>query len=493
MSHAESDVVRRAIEHLDRGEDQEALALLGPHVLRHPDDVEALFRLGIATARTRRLIDAIRIFSRVLELDPEHGRAMWNLGRAQLFLDDPHAAEPYLRLALRRVPDEPELWADLAVALRSLQRPRDARVQLEQAVARFPEDAFMKARLLAAEIQDESLDAAARSVARLEANHPDDPVAAAAILQYCVETGDVERARRAAERLSAEGESVVDYDDLLREIARAFPPSEGTVLREGEESLTCPACGHRALRTDIRALVFDGDPLDRIAALGAWLQGNRCACGVFLPRPRGVAVLMPELSLAVLADTFPADDTEVGDVEATAAGTFGEPDSAAPRAEVWFAFAISGPAALALALAARETAIERESSLPEIGELGRAERRAKETVAALRVSSGDEEEGRHGEVHGVPDWMRGERERLLESGIDCAPWPLSHACRCGARLEPFLFGQDRGAPYPPDAVDAAAIAGLPFRDDAGDLAFGFNCDACGRLHTWILGVLPPSA
>ncbi|HEX6852250.1 MAG TPA: hypothetical protein VF139_12685, partial [Candidatus Polarisedimenticolaceae bacterium] len=175
------------------------------------------------------------------------------------------------------------------------------------------------------------------------------------------------------------------------------------------------------------------------------------------------------------------------------AGTFGEPGVAAPRAEVWFAFPISGSGALSLALAARETAIERESSLPEIGELGRAERRAKETVAALRVAAGGEEGARTGEVHGVPDWMRGERERLLQSGIDCAPWPLSRLCRCGARLEPFLFGQDRAAPYDPDEIDAAAIAGIPFRDASGDLAFGFNCDACGRLHTWILGVLPPSA
>ena len=493
MSHAERDVVRRAIEHLDRGEDQEALALLGPHVLRHPDDVEALFRLGIATARTRRLVDAIRIFSRVLELDPEHGRAMWNLGRAQLFLDDPHAAEPYLRLALRRVSDESELWADLAVALRSLNRPRDARAVLEEAVSRFPDDAFMKARLLAAEIQDESLEAAARTAARIEASHADDPIAAAAILQYCVETGDVERARRAAERLSREGEAVVDYDDLLRDVARAFPPSEGSLVREGEESLTCPACGHRALRSDIRALVLDGDPLERLAAIGAWQQGNRCPCGAPLPRPRGVAVLFPEISLAVIADTFPSEETAVGDVEPAAAGSFGEPESARPRAEVWFTFEVSGPAALALALAARDAALERESSLPEIGELGRAERRAKETVAALRAASGAEVEGRSGAAPGVPDWMRAERERLLESGIDCGPWPLSHVCRCGVRLEPFLFGADPSTPYDPDDVDRAAIAGLPFRDAAGELAFGFNCDACGRLHTWILGLTPPGA
>jgi hypothetical protein len=351
----------------------------------------------------------------------------------------------------------------------------------------------MKARLLAAEIQDESLEAAARTAARIEASHPDDPIAAAAILQYCVQTGDAERARRAAERLSREGESVVDYDDLLRDVARAFPPSDATLLREGEESLTCPACGHRALRSDIRAIVLDGDALERLAAIGAWQQGNRCACGAPLPRPRGVAVLFPELSLAAIADTFPSDETAVGDVEPAAAGSFGEPASARPRAEVWYAFEVSGPGALALALAARETALERESSLPEIGELGRAERRAKETVAALRAGAEGESESRSEGAPGVPDWMRGERERLLQSGIDCGPWPMSHLCRCGARLEPFLFGSDPSTPYDPDDVDAAAIAGLPFRDAAGELAFGFNCDACGRLHTWILGLMPPGA
>ena len=187
------------------------------------------------------------------------------------------------------------------------------------------------------------------------------------------------------------------------------------------------------------------------------------------------------------------EDLRHRDVEPAAAGSFGEPESARPRAQVWFAFDVSGPGALALALAAREAALERESSLPEIGELGRAERRAKETVAALRAGSGAGTESRSAEAPGVPDWMRGERERLLESGIDCGPWPLSHLCRCGARLEPFLFGSDPSTPYDAAEVDDAAIAGLPFRDPSGELAFGFNCDACGRLHTWILGVSPPSA
>ena len=39
------------------------------------------------------------------------------------------------------------------------------------------------------------------------------------------------------------------------------------------------------------------------------------------------------------------------------------------------------------------------------------------------------------------------------------------------------------------AIDGAAIAGRVFIDEGtGEQALGFNCDACGRLHTWVLGV-----
>ena len=110
MSEAERDVVGKAIGHLDRGEDHEAAAILGPHVLRYPSDTEALFRFGVSLARTQRLEDAVRIFARVVELDPQHGRALWNLGRARLLMDDPYMAEPLLRLALAAAPEEGELW-----------------------------------------------------------------------------------------------------------------------------------------------------------------------------------------------------------------------------------------------------------------------------------------------------------------------------------------------------------------------------------------------
>lgn len=494
MSNAEQDVVRRAIEHLDRGEDQEALALLGPHVLEHPDDVEALFRLGIATARTQRLVDAIRMFSRVVELDPTHGRALWNLGRAQLALDDPHAAEPYLRLAIRLAAEEPELWTDLAVALRSIHRAHDARELLEEACRKFPDDVYMKARLLAVELQDGVMEAASRTADRIETLHADEPVAAAAVLQFCLESRDRERARRAAARLVLEPDgSVVDYEDLLRDLAAAFPPPDDAILRRPERACTCPACGARSLRSEIAGIVLDGDPLARLAAVGVCLAGNRCDCGLRLPSPRAIAVLYPSLSIAVLVDAFPAEEHEVSDVTSAAVGGLGEPASAKPAADVWFAFSVSGPSALPLALAAREAAEERRGSLPEIGELGRAERRARETVTALRVMAGlaGEAEVPAEERAPLPDWMRIEREALLTSGIDCGPWPLSHVCRCGASLGPFLFGSDRDAPFDPGAIDDAAIAGRPFRDgESGEPAFGFNCDACGRLHTWLLGVVP---
>lgn len=493
MSRAERDVVGKAIEHLDRGEDQEAAALLGPHVVRNPSDVEALYRLGVAYARTQRLEDAVRVFGRVIELDPEHGRAAWHLGRARLVMDDPLMAEPLLRLALRLAPDERDIWADLAVALRSIGRARDARDLLEEACRRFPDDVYMKARLLAVEIQDGAAEGAARTADRLEALHSEEGAAAAAILQWSFASRDRERGCRAAARLwEDQAGAILEYEDLVRSTAEAFPPRESSFVRSGEEAMTCPACGNRSVRSEITALVMHEDPLERLSALGVFLNGIRCGCGLQLPRTPRVEVLYPTLSLALRVDLFPAEDGTVSGIEALAAGRFGEPPEARPRAEVWYAVTLTGPSALALSLYAWDAARAREASLPEIGELGRAERRARETVGALRTLAGVEDETDVADDDTkapVPEWMRAERENLLASGIDCGPWPLDHVCRCGADLAPFLFGSDRARKWDPAGIDAAAIAGRPFRDDAtGEAALGFNCDACGRLHTWVLGV-----
>jgi tetratricopeptide (TPR) repeat protein len=493
MSKAERDVVGKAIEHLDRGEDQEAAVLLGPHVVRNPADIEALYRLGVAFSRTHRLEEAVRIFARVVELDPQHGRAVWNLGRARLVMDDPLMAEPLLRLALRLAPDEREISADLAVALRSIGRARDARDLLAEACRRFPEDVYMKARLLAVEIQDGATEAAARTADRLEALHPGDAAAAAASLQWTFVTRDAERARRAATQLwSDQGGAVLEYEDLLRSVAEAFPPRAALQVRSGEEALTCPACGVCVLRSEVSGIVLGPDVLERLAAVGSFLTGNRCACGLELPRAPRLDVLYPELSLALRVDLFPSDDGGISDVEALAAGRFGEGSEAAPRAEVWYVATIAGPSALSLALCAWDAAHSREASLPEIGELGRAERRARETIGALRALAGADDEPAVPEDDAklpLPDWMRAERESLLATGIDCGPWPLDHVCRCGADLMPFLFGSDRTRRWDAEAIDAAAVAGRAFRDhESGERALGFNCDACGRLHTWVLGV-----
>ena len=41
------------------------------------------------------------------------------------------------------------------------------------------------------------------------------------------------------------------------------------------------------------------------------------------------------------------------------------------------------------------------------------------------------------------------------------------------------------------SLDEAAVAGRSFVDPgSGAGIWGFNCDACGRLHTWLMGVLP---
>ena len=304
----------------------------------------------------------------------------------------------------------------------------------------------MKARLLAVEIQDGATEAAARTADRLEAQHASDGSALSTILQWAFVTRDQERARRAAGQLWDEQiGAMLEFEELLTSAAEAFPPRESSLVRTPEKPMTCPVCGTQVLRAEVIGVVIGEDPLERLSALGVFLRGVRCTCGFQLPRTPRLEVLYPTLSLALRLDLFPSEDGEISEVEALAPGSFGEHVDARPRAEVWYAATISGPSAVALSLYAWEAALAREGSLPEIGELGRAERRARETLGALQVLAGVEEEADlpdEGKPP-IPEWMRVERENLLVSGIDCGPWPLDHVCRCGSPLEQFLFGSNR--------------------------------------------------
>ncbi len=494
------DTVRKAIEHLERGEAVEALSLLGPYVLRNPEDLEGLYRFGVGLLRTGQGNEAVRVFSRVLEADPGHGRALAALGRTRLLEDDPLGAEPLLRMATRAAPEERSSWQDLGFCLHALGRNADARLVLHEAAARFPDDVSIKALLLNVELEEGAAEAAERTAERIEASHADELLGLVALLHFACDPPARERATRVAGLLWKEHAGVVpEQGDLLRRVAEAFPPPDAMLLRGEQESVACPVCGARTLRREIRGVVLREDPLDRLAALGVLGSWNRCPCGVAYPRPDPTILLHPDLSLAFVVDAFPQGGHEVGDLRISRCGAFGEPESARPKAETWFVVPLAGASGVALALVGEGAARDRLGSLPEIGELGRAERRARETVTALRrLTASDDEETDSGcppadspQSAGLPDWMRTERRGLLGSGIAWAPWPLGHRCRCGADLAPFLFGNDRARPFDPAAVDEAAVAGGPFHDpQGGEEIWGFNCDACGRLHTWLMGVLP---
>lgn len=501
MASPGQDAVRRAIEHLDRGEDLEALSLLGPYVLRRPDDVEALYRYAIGLARTGQIGDSVRVLSRVLEIEPGHGRTLAALGRTRLVHDDPVGAETYLRMAIRNAPDERSGWQDLGYALHAIGRNQDSRLVLHEAVARFPDDVALKALLLNVELEEGALEAAGRTADRIETGHGDELLGLVAVMQYGLDPPDVERASRIARALwEHHAGTLPDHEELLRQIAEAFPPVEDALLRGEQESVACPLCGARTLRREVTGLVLTPEPLARLSALGALVSWNRCPCGHAFPRPDPTTLLHPDLSLAFVVDPFPRAEPEIGDLEARAAGSFGEPATARPKAETWFAVPLSGAAGVALALVGERSARERVASLPEIGELGRAERRARETITALRRLAISDEDGEREEIEtltadagrsGLAEWMRAEREGLLGSGIAWSPWPLGHRCACGADLGPFLFGEERDRPFPPESVDEAAIEGRPFLDPAkSEPIWGFNCDACGRLHTWLMGVRP---
>jgi tetratricopeptide (TPR) repeat protein len=108
--------VARASESLDRGEpDEAALQAAESHAFTN---AEALVIRGLMHIRAGETERARSDLERALELDPEHTRALTNLGNLELEEGDPARAGERFRAAIKIDPDYSLPHHNLAVALR---------------------------------------------------------------------------------------------------------------------------------------------------------------------------------------------------------------------------------------------------------------------------------------------------------------------------------------------------------------------------------------
>ena len=115
------------------GRDEEALALLGEALVRHPESTDLLYARAIVAERLGRLDLAERDLKAILARDPDNATALNTLGYIlTLHTDRYEEAEGYIRRALEQMPDEAAIidsmgWVryrqgDLAAARRYLGR-----------------------------------------------------------------------------------------------------------------------------------------------------------------------------------------------------------------------------------------------------------------------------------------------------------------------------------------------------------------------------------
>jgi len=102
------------------------------------DDTEALNALGIAYGELGRSADAMRLFTKALELDPTNGLAYQNIGTLHLRAGDVAAAEKSLRQAVATDPSIPGAHTGLGVVLAQTGRRAEAIDEWKRAVELEP-------------------------------------------------------------------------------------------------------------------------------------------------------------------------------------------------------------------------------------------------------------------------------------------------------------------------------------------------------------------
>lgn len=125
------------------GRPERALQLHMAELRENPASIESLLACGRLLVRLNRHPEAVDRFRRVLEIEPAHLAAHWELGLTALSLGRFDEARVEFEIARRLDPDMPFIRRRLAEALLGCGEPERARLQLEDAFDRLqPEETF---------------------------------------------------------------------------------------------------------------------------------------------------------------------------------------------------------------------------------------------------------------------------------------------------------------------------------------------------------------
>jgi arylsulfatase A-like enzyme/Flp pilus assembly protein TadD len=150
----ESVARQRAMVLSESGRAREALSVLEAY--RESDEPETLNALGVALADGGRPAEALPVFARVLEIDPQNAVAYQNTGIALLKLDRVDEARQNLEAALRLGKRHTRAWNALGVAWRRLGNPKNAIAAWERCLEINPEqyDALYNVGRVAGQMRD---------------------------------------------------------------------------------------------------------------------------------------------------------------------------------------------------------------------------------------------------------------------------------------------------------------------------------------------------
>jgi arylsulfatase A-like enzyme/Flp pilus assembly protein TadD len=145
---------QRAMILSETGHPREALAVLTHY--RESEEPETLNALGIALTDAGRPADALPVFARVIEIDPENAVAYQNTGISLLKLDRVDDARQNLEMALRLGKRHVRAWNALGVAWMRLGDPKKAIDAWEHCLEINPEqyDALYNVGRVAGQIKD---------------------------------------------------------------------------------------------------------------------------------------------------------------------------------------------------------------------------------------------------------------------------------------------------------------------------------------------------
>jgi predicted Zn-dependent protease len=198
--------IRRIQRTANGGRTEPAREMLAELRRWHPDAREVDFTEGVILVNERRLDDAVTLFGRLVEADPDWAAARIRAGATLLAradasadaiaaIDDRIAAEAMLVAALENEPDNADGLALLVAAREAMGRPADAVEPLRTLVERVPGERRHRYRLARALVAaGEPVEAVAVLDAAIEALGPEGPPATVLRVEALMAAGRADEA-----------------------------------------------------------------------------------------------------------------------------------------------------------------------------------------------------------------------------------------------------------------------------------------------------------